>query len=54
MPLKEAAKARFAAAIAAEAAAQAESDMTDEEEDKLDKQYAAIEINYKNEVIGEV
>ena len=54
MPLKEAAKARLAAAVAAEAAAQVEDDVTDEEEEKLNEQYAAIEIDYKNEVIGEV
>ena len=51
MPLKEAAKARLAAA---EAAAQVEDDVTNEEEEKLNKQYAAIEIDYKNEVISEV
>ena len=45
VPLKE---ARLAAAVAAEAAAQVE------EEEKLDKQYAAIEIDYKNEVTSEV
>jgi len=28
--------------------------MTDEEEEKLDEQYTANEIDYKNEVIGEV
>ena len=54
MPLKEAAKARLAAAVAAEAAAQVEDDVTNKEEEKLDKQYTAIKINYKNEVIGEV
>ena len=54
VPLKEAAKARLAAAVAAEAAAQVEDDVTDEEEEKLNEQYAAIEIDYKNEVIGEV
>ena len=52
VPLKEAAKVRLAAAIAAEAAAQVEDDVTNKEEDN--EQYAAIEIDYKNEVIGEV
>ena len=52
VPLKEAAKVRLAAAVAAEAAAQVEDDVTDEEEDN--EQYAAIEIDYENEVIGEV
>ena len=54
MPLKEAAKARLAAAIAAEVAAQVEDDVTDEEEKKLNEQYTAIEIDYENEVINEV
>lgn len=51
VPLKEAVKAP---AVAAEAAAQVEDDMTDKEEEKLDKQYAAIKIDYENKVIGEV
>ena len=54
VPLKEAAKARLAAAIAAEVAAQVEDDVTDEEEKKLNEWYAAIEIDYENEVISEV
>ena len=54
MPLKEGAKAWLAAAVAAEAAAQVEGDVTDKEEVKLDEQYAAIEIDYKNKVIGKV
>ena len=54
VPLKETAKARFAAAVAVEAAAQVEDDVTDEEEEKLDEQYVAIEIGYKNEVISKV
>jgi len=53
VPLKEAAKARLAAAVAAEAAAQVEDDVTSEEE-KLDEQYAAVEIDYENKAIGEV
>ena len=51
--LKEAAKAWLAAAVAAEASAQVEDDVIDKEEGELDKQYAAIEIDYKTEVIGE-
>ena len=50
--LKEAAKARLAAAVAAEVSAQVEDDMINEEEGELDKQYAAIEIDYETEVIG--
>jgi hypothetical protein len=46
-------KARLAA-VAVEAAAQVEDDITNEEEEKLDKQYAAIKIDYKNEVTGGV
>ena len=53
VPLKEAAKARLAAAVAAEAAAQVEEDVTNEEE-KLDEQYAAIKIDDENKVIGKV
>ena len=51
--LKEAAKARLATAIAAETAAQVEDGVTNKEE-KLDEQYMAIKINYKNKVISEV
>ena len=54
MPLKETAEARLAAAVAVEAATQVEDDVTNEEEEELDEQYAAIEIDYENEVIGEV
>ena len=54
VPLKEAAKAQLAATVAVEAAAQVEDDVTNKEEEKLDKQYAAIEIGYENKVIGEV
>ena len=53
VPLKEAAKAWLAAAVATEVAVQVKDNVTDEEE-KLDEQYAAIEINYENEVISEV
>ena len=51
--LKEAAKAQFITAVAAEASAQVKDDMINEEEGELDEQYAAIEIDYKTEVIGE-
>ena len=51
--LKEAAKARLAAVVAAEASAQVEDDVIDEEEGELDEQYVAIEIDYETEVIGE-
>ena len=54
MPLKEAAKAQLTAAITAEAAAQVKDDVTDKEKERLNKQYAAIEIDYKNEVTSEV
>ena len=54
MLLKEAAKAQLAATITVEAAAQVEDNVTNEEEKRLDEQYAAIKIDYKNEVIGEV
>ena len=54
MSLKEAAKAQLAATVAAEASAQVEDDVIDEEEGKLDEQYAAIKINYNNKVIGKV
>ena len=37
VPLKEAAKARFAAAVATKAAAQVEDNVTNEEEKKLDE-----------------
>ena len=50
--LKEAAKARLAATVAVEASAQVEDDVIDEEEGKLDEQYAAIEIDYETKVIG--
>jgi len=54
VPLKEAAKARLAAAVAVEVAAQAEDDVTNKEEEKLDKQYVVIKINYEKKVIGKV
>jgi len=54
VPLKEGAKAQLTAAVAAEAAAQVEGDVTNKEEEKLDEQCTAIKINYKNKVIGEV
>ena len=49
--LKEAAKARLAV-VTAEASTQVEDYMIDEEEEELDKQYAAIEIDYKTKVIS--
>ena len=52
MSLKEAAKAQFAAAVAAEASAQVEDNVINEEEE-LEGQYAAIKIDYETEVIGE-
>ena len=52
--LKEVAKARLAAAVAAEASAQVEDDVIGEKEGELDEQYAAIEIDYENKAIGEV
>jgi len=51
--LKEAAKAQFATAVAIKAFTQVEDDVINKEEGELDKQYVAIEINYKTEVIGE-
>jgi hypothetical protein len=45
--LKEAAKAWFAAAVIAEASAQVEDDIINEEEGELDEQYTAIEIDYE-------
>ena len=51
MSLKEAAKARLAAAVAAEASAQVKDDVINEE-GELDKQYAAIEINYVTKAIS--
>ena len=51
--LKEAAKAWLATAVTAEASAQVEDDVIDEEEGELDEQYTAIEIDYETEVIGE-
>ena len=48
--LKEAAKAQLAAAVAAEASTQVEDDVINEEEGELDKQYAAIKIDYETEV----
>ena len=51
LSLKEAAKARLAAA--AEASTQVEDHMINEEEEELDEQYAAIEIDSETEAIGE-
>ena len=51
--LKEAAKAQLAAAAAAEASAQVKDDVINKEEGELGKQYVAIKINYKTEVIDE-
>ena len=50
--LKEVAKARLAAAVAAKASAQVEDDVINKEEGELDEQYTAIKIDYKTEVIG--
>ena len=50
LSLKEAAKARLAAA--AEASTQVEDYIIDEEEEELDKQYAAIKIDSETKVIG--
>ena len=50
--LKEAVKAWLAAAVAIEASAQIKDDVINKEEGGLDKQYAAIKINYKTEVNG--
>jgi hypothetical protein len=49
--LKEAAKAQLAAAVAVEVSTQVE-DIINKEEEELDKQYTAIEIDYKAEVIS--
>jgi hypothetical protein len=53
LSLKEAAKAQLAVAVAAEASTQVEDHIINEEEEELDKQYAAIKINSETEVIGE-
>ena len=53
MSLKKAAKARLTAAVTAKASAQVEDDVIDEEEGEIDKQYAAIEIDYEAEAISE-
>ena len=52
MSLKEAVKARLAAAVAVEASAQIKDDVINKEEGELNKQYTAIKINYKTKVIG--
>ena len=44
---------RLATTITAEAAAQVEDDVTNKEEEELDKQYTAIKIDYEIEVVGE-
>jgi len=51
--LKEAAKAWLAAAVAIEASNQVEDDVINKEKEELDKQYAAIKIDYETKVIGE-
>jgi len=51
--LKEAAKDWLTTAVAAEASAQVEDDIINEEEGGLDEQYVAIEIGYETEVISE-
>ena len=48
----KAAKAQLAVAVSAEASAQVEDDVINEEEER-EGQYAAIKINYETEVIGE-
>ena len=53
LSLKEAVKAWLAAAVAAEVFTQVEDHMIDEEEEELNKQHTAIEIDYETEVIGE-
>ena len=50
--LKKAAKARLTTTVTAEASAQVEDDVIDEEEGELDKQYTAIKINYETKVNG--
>jgi len=52
MLLKEAAKAQLTTIVAAEASTQVEDYMINKEEEELDKQYAAIKINYKTKVIS--
>ena len=52
MSLEGAAKARLAAAVAAEASAQVGDDVINQE-GEIDEQYAAIEIDYRTEAIGE-
>jgi hypothetical protein len=44
--LKEAAKAQLAATVAVKASTQVEDDVINKEEGELDKQYAAIKIDY--------
>ena len=53
MSFKEAVKAWLATAVATEASAQVEDNVIDKEEGELNKQYTAIEIDYKTKVIGE-
>ena len=53
MSLKEAAKAQLTTAVTAEASTQVEDNMINKEEGELDKQYTAIEIDYKTKVISE-
>jgi len=51
MSLKEAAKVQLATVVTAEVSAQVE-DIINKEEEELDKQYTAIKINCKVEVIS--
>ena len=50
--LKEAVKAQLTAAVTAGVSVQGEDNIIDKEEGELDKQYAAIKIDYKTKVIG--
>ena len=50
--LKEAAKAQLATTVAVEASTQVEDNIINKEEEELDKQYAAIKINYETKVIS--
>ena len=52
LSLKEAVKAWLAAAVAAEVFTQVEDYMINKEEEELNKQHTAIEIDYETEVIG--
>ena len=50
--LKGAVKARLTATVAIEASTQIKDDIINKEEGELDKQYAAIKINYETKVNG--